>query len=111
MPAPNDPLAILDRIVNGQHTDADLEVLREALTVNRTQKVVQIGKYTVNIGQGQDIQIGDRNYNGADAETIKQVLQSLRLELLNSDKVKVFSFKTKVLLEWIILDFFFWHYV
>jgi hypothetical protein len=104
MPAPDDLLAILERIINYQHTDADLEVLRQALTVNRTQKVVQIGKYTVNIGQGQDIQIGDRIYNGADAETLKQVLQSLRLEVLNSDNAKVFPFKFKVLLEWIILD-------
>lgn len=82
MPASDDLLAILDRIVNRQHTDADLEVLREALTVNSAQNVVQIGKYTVNIGQGQDIRIGDQTiYQGTDAETIRGVFRSVLQEM------------------------------
>ena len=82
MPASDDLLAILDRIVNHQYTDADLEALREALTVNSAQNVVQIGKYTVNIGQGQDIRIGDQTiYQGADAETIREVFRSVLQEM------------------------------
>lgn len=82
MPASDDLLAILDRIVNRQHTDTDLEVLRQALTVNSAQNVVQIGKYTVNIGQGQDIRIGDQTiYQGADAETIRGVFRSVLQEM------------------------------
>jgi hypothetical protein len=43
---------------------------------------VQIGKYTVNIGQGQDIRIGDQTiYQGSDAETIRGVFQSVLLEM------------------------------
>jgi len=82
MPASDDLLAILDRIVNRQHTDGDLELLRQALTVNSAQNVVQIGKYTVNIGQGQDIRIGDQTiYQGADAETIRGVFRSVLQEM------------------------------
>lgn len=33
----------------------------------------QSGKYTVNIQQEKDIQIGDRIYQGTDVETIKVV--------------------------------------
>jgi Flp pilus assembly protein TadD len=82
MLAPDDLLIILDRIVNRQHTDADLEVLRQALTVNSSQNVVQIGKYAVNIGQGQDIRIGDQTiYQGTDAETIRGVFRSVLQEM------------------------------
>jgi len=82
MPASDDLLAILDRIVNHQHTDTDLEALRQALTVKSAQNVVQIGKYTVNIGQGQDIRIGDQTiYQGADAETIRGVFRSVLKEM------------------------------
>jgi HEAT repeat protein/phage terminase Nu1 subunit (DNA packaging protein) len=82
MPAPDDLLAILNHIVNRQHTDADLEVLRQALTGNSAQNVVQLGKYTVNIGQGQDIRIGDQiTYQGTDAETIRGVFCSVLQEM------------------------------
>ena len=78
MPTSDELLAILNNIVNDQHTPADLEVLRQALTVNSAQNVVQIGKYPVNIGQGQDIRIGDQiTYQGTDAETIREVLRSV----------------------------------
>ena len=76
MTAPDDPQDIFDHIVNGKHTNADLEVLRQLLTVNSNQNVVQIGKYAINIGQGNDICIGDRTiYQGADAETIRKIIR------------------------------------
>ncbi len=82
MPTSDELLAILNNIVNHQHTPADLEVLRQALTGNSAQNVVQIGKYTVNIGQGQDIRIGDQiTYQGTDAETIRGVFCSVLQEM------------------------------
>jgi len=82
MPTSDELLAILNNIVNDQHTPADLEVLRQALTGNSAQNVVQIGKYTVNIGQGQDIRIGDQiTYQGTDAETIRGVFCSVLQEM------------------------------
>ncbi|WP_146033937.1 ATP-binding protein [Nostoc cycadae] len=72
-----DPIAILERIVAGKHTEADLLLLRHILIVGKNQQLMQLGKYNVNIGQGQDIQIGDRIYKGSSAETIRQVFQEV----------------------------------
>ncbi|MEA5568936.1 hypothetical protein [Anabaena sp. UHCC 0399] len=78
------PIIILDRIVAGKHTEADLLLLRHILIVGKNPQIMQLGKYNVNIGHGQDIQIGDtfggfhqRIYKGASAETIQQVFQEV----------------------------------
>ena len=41
------------------------------------QNVVQLGKYNVNIGDAKDIHIGDKVYQGADAETIRKILREI----------------------------------
>ena len=51
---------IVQRILNGTQTDADVEALRQWLNSGGIQNI-QVGKYNVNIGQGQDIHIGDVN--------------------------------------------------
>ncbi|MBW4559648.1 MAG: hypothetical protein KME32_00580 [Mojavia pulchra JT2-VF2] len=61
--------AILERIVKKQQTETDITVLRKWLS-GSGQIVSQQGKYAVNLGQGQDIHIGDLIYQGALAETI-----------------------------------------
>ncbi|MBE8968271.1 ATP-binding protein [Nostocales cyanobacterium LEGE 12452] len=80
----DEPIAILDRIVAGKYTEADLLLLRHILIVGKNQQFTQLGKYNINIGHGQDIQIGDtfggfhqRIYKGASAETIRQVFQKV----------------------------------
>jgi WD40 repeat protein len=77
MISPNDPLAIIDKILAGNFTEADLASLRQSLTPSSNQNVVQLGKYNVNIGQGQDIHIGDNIYQGTDADTIKTIIQAV----------------------------------
>jgi CHASE2 domain-containing sensor protein len=54
--------AILDRIANGQQTDADLEALRELMRQGNAQSL--LNQYSINIGQifGGDVQLGDRTY-------------------------------------------------
>lgn len=66
--------ALLDRIAAGTHTASDLIILRRALAVGDQASTVQLGKYNVDIGRGQDVQIGDRIYQGPDAAAISQVL-------------------------------------
>jgi hypothetical protein len=66
---------ILDRIASGKHAEADIVALRQLLSSSDRQSLLQLGKYGVNVGQGQDIQIGDRIYKGADAETIRKIIQ------------------------------------
>jgi hypothetical protein len=71
---------IFDRIAQHQQTDADMEMLRQHL-ITGGQFVSQQGKYAVNLGQGQDIHIGDRIYQGADAETIRTIVRAIMQEL------------------------------
>lgn len=62
MTPPDELSAALERLINGTATAADLAALRRALLVAGEGNTVQIGKYNVHIGQGQNIQIGDRFY-------------------------------------------------
>ncbi|WP_289787756.1 hypothetical protein [Chlorogloeopsis sp. ULAP01] len=48
-------------------------ILRQYLTASGGQNVVQLGKYNVNLGEGKDIHIGDKVYQGTDAETIRAI--------------------------------------
>ena len=77
MAPPDDLNGILDRIANGEETEGNHQLLRQLLQEKQSQSVVQLGKYTVNLGQGREIQVSDHIYQGADAETIKTVIQSV----------------------------------
>ncbi|TAG97167.1 MAG: hypothetical protein EAZ19_06990, partial [Oscillatoriales cyanobacterium] len=44
------------------------------------RKIVQLGKYNVNIGEGSSIQIGDRIYQAADAEVIREIVLDALLQ-------------------------------
>ncbi len=79
MTTPEELNAILERIVKNQQTETDMAVLRQCLS-GSSQIVSQQGKYAVNLGQGQEIHIGDRIYQGADAEVIKEIVRILSLE-------------------------------
>ena len=70
MNVPDELKVILDRIANHQQTEADIAILRQWLSSDG-QIVTQTGKYAVNLGEGQDIHVGDRTYQGADAQTRK----------------------------------------
>ena len=78
MSPPDELSAILDRIIaNNHYTEADHDRLRQ-LTDGGRQLVSQSGKYAVNLGQGTDIHIGDRIYQGASAEVIREIIQELQ---------------------------------
>jgi Effector-associated domain 10 len=56
----NDELiAILDRIAKKEQTDADIQILRDWLSSGK-KLVSQSGKYSINVEEGKDIYIGDR---------------------------------------------------
>jgi len=80
MTTPEQLQAILERIANHEQTAADLEMLRHYLG-GGGQLVSHVGKYGVNLGQGQNIHVGDRTYTGADAETIREICRTLLEEL------------------------------
>lgn len=78
-------IAIIDRILTaGSPTELELAELRRVWS-KAEPTLQQSGKYIVNIQQGEDIQIGDRIYQGADAEAIKE---ALRLVLQEKQKAQ-----------------------
>jgi Effector-associated domain 10/NACHT domain len=92
--------AIFDRIVKRDFTDEDIQTLRQSIVASVAiggnadgativpgndniigdNNTVQIGKYNINIAEASNIKIGDTIYQGADAETIREIL---RKELAN----------------------------
>jgi Effector-associated domain 10/CHAT domain len=76
MTSPSNLNDIIQRILNGNQTDSDVEALRQWLNIGGI-KNLQIGKYNVNIGQGENVQIGDCTYQGLDAEAIREVARAV----------------------------------
>ncbi len=68
---------ICDRILNGTANENDIAQLRQFITANSDKNVVQLGKYNVNIADGKDIHIGDKIYQGTEAETIRAILREV----------------------------------
>jgi predicted NACHT family NTPase len=79
LPTPEEELNdILGRIIKGDTpTEVDKKILQNWLDGDR-QVVSQLGKYAVNLGQAQDIHIGDRVYKDADAKLIRQIIRELQ---------------------------------
>jgi hypothetical protein len=77
--------AILERITQKQQTEQDMEVLRRSLRLagDTVQWVSQDGKFNTTVGEitGGAVHIGDRIYQGASAEAIRDTIQSLLQEL------------------------------
>lgn len=69
---------ILERLEAGTYTEKDITTLRQLLTVTGDSNVVQLGKYNIKINHAQGVvEIGDRIYQGASAESIKKILQEV----------------------------------
>ena len=71
----DDLSAIFDHIANGKETEGYLQALRELFRKYNCLDAVQLGKYNVNIGQGQDIHIGDRTYMTGSDEAIQALIE------------------------------------
>jgi Effector-associated domain 10 len=70
-----DPIsAILDRIADNSYTSEDLQLLSHLIKVRGDSNVIQLGRYNVRLERGRDIHIGDRIYQGYQAEAIRAML-------------------------------------
>lgn len=76
MPNRSNPNEIIQRIFNGNQTDDDVKTLRQWLNSGGIQNL-QVGKYNINIGKGDNIHIGDKTYQGIDAEAIREVARAV----------------------------------
>lgn len=64
-----------------EHLLQDRAFLRRALLAGGQGNVLQIGKYNVRIEQGENLQIGDRIYQGPDLETLRRVVREVQAEI------------------------------
>ncbi|MCY7333210.1 MAG: transcriptional regulator [Pseudanabaena sp. CAN_BIN31] len=69
---------IIDRIAIGQHTEADIDTLRQIWGMGDRQSLLQLGKYGVNIEHGQDIHIGDRIYVSWNKDAINALIEVIQ---------------------------------
>lgn len=70
---------IIDKISEGQHSEAELMKLLQALNcAGNRQLSVQLGKYNVNIGEGREIHIGDRIFNQWDEQAIQALVKAIQ---------------------------------
>ena len=70
---------IIDKITEGQHTEADLsELLQELSAVDNRQLSIQLGKYNVSITEGKEIHIGDRIYQQWDKEAMEALVKTIQ---------------------------------
>ena len=77
---------ILDRLVEGKQTEADIVALRQVLndimtsgvTSEQRQTLTQLGKYNINIGEDKKLRIGDyRTFGEVNDETMKALTRAL----------------------------------
>ncbi|MEB3220259.1 MAG: hypothetical protein VKN72_29050 [Nostocales cyanobacterium 94392] len=80
-------LTIFDRILNGSADEDKINLLRQSLTASSGQNVLQLGKYNVNISDAKDIHIGDKVYQGTDAETIRAILREILFQ--NTQQIEI----------------------
>ncbi|MDJ0537091.1 MAG: hypothetical protein QNJ70_32190 [Xenococcaceae cyanobacterium MO_207.B15] len=70
--------AIILKITQNIHTDADISSLRQILSEYKNEALTQLGKYNVNIGNGKDIHIGDHTYYSWDDNAIQALVRAIR---------------------------------
>lgn len=71
--------AIIKRIAAGSHSPEDFQALRRWINITDDRNTLQVGKYNVNIGQGQNIYVGDRLE--LNDENIQAIAKAIREQL------------------------------
>ena len=76
---PDELSSIINRIATNNQTETDIAFLSQVLSAgDNRQASTQLGKYNVNIGQGQGIQIGDRTYLELNDEAIQALIRAIQ---------------------------------
>ncbi|MBW4652444.1 MAG: tetratricopeptide repeat protein [Kaiparowitsia implicata GSE-PSE-MK54-09C] len=69
---------ILERIASGEYSKADMVALQQALKGEKGRSLLQLGKYNITIGEGRDIQIGDRTYVEINDAAVQAIIAAIR---------------------------------
>jgi Effector-associated domain 10 len=107
MTTPDKLSIILDLLVEGKQTEADILTLRQVLSdllsgvaSEQRQIVIQLGKYNVNIAEGKELRIGDLTFREVNDETMQVLTRALpplnQFKSLIEDKTKWFVGRTYV---------------
>lgn len=108
MPPPENLITILDRLIERKQTEDDIVTLRQVLNnlisdevdPEQSQIIIQLGKYNINIDEGENLQIGDRIFQEVNDEAMKALTSALpalnRFKTLIEDKTKWFVGRTYV---------------
>ncbi|NEP40163.1 MAG: hypothetical protein F6K35_13350 [Okeania sp. SIO2H7] len=75
---------ILNRIEKGEQTEEDINVLPQLLRDGDRRVAIQLGKYNVNIGEGQDIHIGDRTYYDWNDKALRDLVRQIQSDAIKS---------------------------
>ncbi|MEA5447563.1 hypothetical protein VB780_03210 [Leptolyngbya sp. CCNP1308] len=75
---------IIQRIASREYSEVDIVALQQAL--DREHDGSKLGKYNVNIGEGQNIHIGDRTYVSWSDEAIQALIQAIRADQSDTSK-------------------------
>jgi hypothetical protein len=71
---------LLARIEAGIATAEDLRRLREEI-ISQPSQSTQLGKYNINIGTGQNVQIGDRTYVEINEEAVQAIVSAIQKKI------------------------------
>ena len=74
-------VSILNRIARGEQTTADIEALQQVLNSEKGLESLQLGKYNINIDQGQNIHIGDHIFVDWNEEALQALVKVLQKQL------------------------------
>ncbi|NEQ42226.1 MAG: tetratricopeptide repeat protein [Leptolyngbya sp. SIOISBB] len=69
---------IFERIASGEYSEADITALQQALQGEEGRSLFQRGKYNITIGEGQNIQIGDRTFVKIDDAAVQAIVDAIR---------------------------------
>lgn len=78
MANPDNINSIINSIASGEYTKADITDLRKVLSSGNTEAATQLGKYNINIGLAQGIQIGDRTYLELNNEAMQALILAIQ---------------------------------
>lgn len=81
MPLSSELQVILNRVEAGNHTTEDIATLRRLLSEDSDQIKHLDGKYSINIEQGNNIQIGDSTYVSWNEEAIQALIAIVQSQL------------------------------
>ena len=69
---------IIQRIASGEYSETERAALKQALLNDEEQTLNQLGRYNIYIGEGENIQIGDRIYVEINDAAVQAIVEKIQ---------------------------------